>query len=44
MALRASLRGCPDEAVDMAQGAYDRARHQAAPRVLAFARLIEAHT
>ncbi|MFI1700415.1 sporulation protein [Streptomyces bobili] len=42
MALQATLRGYPDEAVDMAQGAYDRARHQAAPRVLAFARLIEA--
>ncbi|GAA2523916.1 sporulation protein [Streptomyces longisporus] len=42
MALQSTLRGYPDEAVDMAQGAYDRARHQAAPRVLAFAKLIEA--
>jgi hypothetical protein len=42
MALQATLRGYPDEAVDMAQGAYDRARHQAAPRVLAFAKLVEA--
>src|SRR4051812_25740709 len=30
MALQATLRGYPDEAVDMAQGAYDRARHWAA--------------
>ncbi|MEU9979320.1 sporulation protein [Streptomyces sp. NPDC051014] len=42
LALQTTLRGYPDAAVDMAQGAYDRARHQAAPRVLAFARLIEA--
>ena len=42
MALQSSLRGYPDEAVDMAQGAYDRAHRQAAPRILAFARLIEA--
>ncbi|MFE2217694.1 sporulation protein [Streptomyces canus] len=42
MALQATLRGYPDEAVDMAQGAYDRARHRAAPRVLAFAKLVEA--
>ncbi|MFF4633538.1 sporulation protein [Streptomyces griseorubiginosus] len=41
MSLQASLRGYPSEAVDMAQGAYDRARHQAAPRVLAFAKLAE---
>ncbi|WP_369242289.1 hypothetical protein AB5J56_44915 [Streptomyces sp. R21] len=40
--LQTILRGYPSEAVDMAQGAYDRARHQAAPRVLAFAKLIEA--
>ncbi|MEV7393454.1 sporulation protein [Streptomyces sp. NPDC091215] len=42
LALQTTLRGYPDAAVDMAQGAYDRARHRAAPRVLAFARLIEA--
>ncbi|MEU0946915.1 sporulation protein [Streptomyces canus] len=42
MALQAALRGYPSEAVDMAQGAYDRARPQAAPRVLAFAKLAEA--
>ena len=42
MALQSSLRGYPNEAVDMAQGAYDRARRRAAPRVLAFAKLIEA--
>ncbi|MFJ6568223.1 sporulation protein [Streptomyces sp. NPDC091292] len=42
MALQTTLRGYPGEAVDMAQGAYDRARHRAAPRVLAFAKLIEA--
>jgi hypothetical protein len=42
MALQATLRGYPDEAVDMAQGAYDRARHRVAPRVLAFAKLVEA--
>lgn len=41
-ALQTTLRGYPNEAVDMAQGAYERARHRAAPRVLAFAKLIEA--
>ncbi|MFF0191104.1 hypothetical protein [Streptomyces sp. NPDC005244] len=41
-ALQTILRGYPSEAVDMAQGAYERARHQVAPRVLAFAKLIEA--
>lgn len=41
MSLQATLRGYPSEAVDMAQGAYDRARGQAAPRVLAFAKLAE---
>ncbi|WP_329595986.1 sporulation protein [Streptomyces pseudovenezuelae] len=41
MALQATLRGYPSEAVDMAEGAYDRARHEAAPRVLAFAKLAE---
>ncbi|MEV8606191.1 sporulation protein [Streptomyces griseoviridis] len=42
LALQTILRGYPDEAVDMVQGAYDRARHRAAPRVLAFVKLIEA--
>ncbi|MEU9153659.1 sporulation protein [Streptomyces sp. NPDC048417] len=42
LALQTTLRGYPDAAVDMAQDAYDRARHKAAPRVLALARLIEA--
>ncbi|MFJ8495432.1 sporulation protein [Streptomyces sp. NPDC094038] len=42
LALQTTLRGFPDDAVDMAQGAYDRARRKAAPRVLAFAKLIEA--
>lgn len=41
LALQTTLRGYPDEAVDMAQGAYDRGRRSAAPRVLAFAKLIE---
>ncbi|MFI6339878.1 hypothetical protein [Streptomyces sp. NPDC050535] len=36
------MRGYPDEAVDMAQGAYDRTHRRAAPRVLAFAKLVEA--
>ncbi|MET9403996.1 sporulation protein [Kitasatospora sp. NPDC002965] len=42
MSLQAMLRGYPQEAIDMAQGAYDRARHAAAPRVLAFIKLAEA--
>ncbi|TQJ37766.1 hypothetical protein FBY34_7917 [Streptomyces sp. SLBN-115] len=41
LALQTTLRGYPDEAVDMAQGSYDRGRRSAAPRVLAFAKLIE---
>lgn len=41
-ALQASLRGFHDDAVDMCQGAYERAKHTATPRVLAFYRLIEA--
>ncbi|MFE7190348.1 hypothetical protein [Kitasatospora sp. NPDC057595] len=36
ISLRAMLRGYPQEVIDMAQGAYDRARHRAAPRALAF--------
>lgn len=42
MALQTTLRGYPSEAIDMAQGAYERARHTASPRVLAFAKLMEA--
>ncbi|GAB2711627.1 sporulation protein [Kitasatospora kifunensis] len=41
-ALQVLLRGYPNEAVDMAQGAFERARKDAAPRVLAFTKLIEA--
>ncbi|MGH4017481.1 MAG: hypothetical protein ACRDSL_26885 [Pseudonocardiaceae bacterium] len=41
-ALQASLRGFHDDAIDMCQGAYERAKHAATPRVLAFYRLIEA--
>ncbi|WP_435191358.1 sporulation protein [Streptomyces sp. bgisy126] len=42
MALQALLRGYHDEAIDMAQGAYDRSRSRAAHRVLGFAKLVEA--
>ncbi|MFB7273252.1 sporulation protein [Streptomyces sp. NPDC056244] len=42
MSLQTVLRGYPSEAIDMAQGAYQRAKGRAAPRVLAFARLMEA--
>ncbi|WP_234435707.1 hypothetical protein [Streptomyces sp. NRRL F-2747] len=42
MAMQSLLRGFPSEAVDMAQGAFERAKGQAAPRVLAFTKLIEA--
>jgi len=42
MSLHAFLRGHPSEAVDMAEGAYEQAKHRAAPRVLAFAKLAEA--
>ncbi|MFG3042204.1 sporulation protein [Streptomyces sp. NPDC048330] len=42
MALQTMLRGYPEQAADMAEGAYARARHTAAPRVLAFAKLAEA--
>ncbi|MEV1009478.1 sporulation protein [Streptomyces sp. NPDC049881] len=42
MALQTMRRGYPDEAIDMAQGAVQRAGRDATPRVLAFARLIEA--
>ncbi|MFF2374913.1 sporulation protein [Streptomyces xiamenensis] len=42
MAVQTMRRGYPNEAIDMAQGAYERARSAASPRVLAFAKLIEA--
>ncbi|MFI6684735.1 sporulation protein [Streptomyces sp. NPDC050485] len=42
MALQTFLRGYPDQAADMAEGAYERAKGHAAPRVLAFAKLAEA--
>lgn len=42
MALQAFLRGYPEQAADMAEGAYERGRGHAAPRVLAFAKLAEA--
>ncbi|MGW0393844.1 hypothetical protein ACWDYJ_23675 [Streptomyces sp. NPDC003042] len=42
MALQAFLRGFPEQAADMAEGAYERGRGHAAPRVLAFAKLAEA--
>ncbi|WP_405824482.1 sporulation protein [Streptomyces sp. NBC_00838] len=42
MALQTVLRGYPNEAVDMAQGAYERAKNTAPRRVLAFAKLMEA--
>ncbi|MFB9434042.1 sporulation protein, partial [Streptoalloteichus tenebrarius] len=41
-ALQATLRGWHDHAIDMCQGAYERAKHQAPARVLAFTALIEA--
>jgi hypothetical protein len=41
-ALQASLRGFHDDAIDMCQGAYERAKGTATPRVLAFSKLIEA--
>lgn len=42
MALHTFLRGFPTEAVDMAEGAYERAKHEAPARVLAFAKLAQA--
>ncbi|WP_331740791.1 sporulation protein (plasmid) [Streptomyces cyaneofuscatus] len=42
MAMQSLLRGFASEAVDMAQGAFERAKGQATPRVLAFTKLIEA--
>lgn len=44
MAMQAMLRGFTAEAIDMTEGAYQRAKHIAAPRVLAFTKLIEART
>jgi hypothetical protein len=41
-ALQASLRGFHDNAMDMIQGAFERAKTVATPRVLAFYKLIEA--
>ncbi|MGW0583240.1 sporulation protein, partial [Streptomyces sp. NPDC002920] len=42
MAMQSLMRGFASEAIDMAQGAFNRAKGQAAPRVLAFTKLIEA--
>lgn len=42
MAMQTLMRGFASEAVDMAQGAFTRAKGQAVPRVLAFTKLIEA--
>ncbi len=42
MSLQTMLRGYPQQAADMAEGAYERAKAVAAPRVLAFAKLAEA--
>lgn len=42
MAMQTLLRGFTSEAIDMAQGAFERAKGQTVPRVLAFTRLIEA--
>ncbi|MCC9711778.1 sporulation protein [Streptomyces sp. MNU76] len=42
MAMQSLMRGFASEAVDMTQGAFERARGHAVPRVLAFTKLIEA--
>lgn len=42
MAMQTLMRGFASEAVDMAQGAFERAKDRAVPRVLAFTKLIEA--
>ncbi|MFF2131776.1 sporulation protein [Streptomyces olivochromogenes] len=42
MAMQTLMRGFASEAVDMTQGAFNRAKGHAAPRVLAFTKLIEA--
>ncbi|GLF98106.1 sporulation protein [Streptomyces yaizuensis] len=43
MALQSFLRGHLTDAADMADAAYERARHGGAPRVLAFAKMASAH-
>ncbi|MCX4826709.1 sporulation protein [Streptomyces sp. NBC_01142] len=42
MAMQSLMRGFASEAVDMTQGAFERAKGQGVPRVLAFTKLIEA--
>ncbi|MFG3403816.1 sporulation associated protein [Streptomyces sp. NPDC048142] len=42
MALHTLLEGAPDEALDMAQGAFHQGRNHSSRRVLAFAKLAEA--
>ncbi|MFE6768077.1 sporulation protein [Streptomyces fimicarius] len=42
MAMQSLLRGFSGEAIDMTQGAFERAKGWAVPRVLAFTKLIEA--
>ncbi|WP_436775759.1 sporulation protein [Yinghuangia sp. YIM S09857] len=42
MAMQALMRGFHTEAIDMAEGAFERARGRATPRVLGFTKLIEA--
>ncbi|MFF4411394.1 sporulation protein [Streptosporangium sp. NPDC001559] len=42
MSLQAGLNGFCEDAVDMAQGAFERTRHNATPRTLAFFKLVEA--
>ncbi|MEV4091127.1 hypothetical protein [Streptosporangium saharense] len=42
MSLRAELNGFCEDSVDMAQGAFERTRHNATPRTLAFFKLVEA--
>ncbi|MEU6784650.1 sporulation protein [Nonomuraea angiospora] len=42
MSLQAGLNDFCNDAIDMAQGAYERARHRATPRTLAFFKLVEA--
>ncbi|WP_326725872.1 MULTISPECIES: sporulation protein [unclassified Streptomyces] len=42
MAMQTLMRGFASDAVDMTQGAFNRAKNQATPRVLAFTKLIEA--
>ncbi|MFJ4926219.1 hypothetical protein [Streptomyces sp. NPDC088736] len=42
MSFQTMLREYPHGAADMAEAAFERAKHAAAPRVLAFAKLAEA--